>query len=177
MKTLDKFLMFVYLLVLTAFFGIILLIPFGYIQRDYVEMIVNNLFDRPYYALISVAFILLNIKLLISLVIGGRRVAGVIKYTEGGMINITNETIKSMALKTASQSRGIRDINVMVKPGKENIDIMIKGNIMPDINVTETIKEIQQNVKTYIETIAEIPVGEVKVVITDVAAANKLRLS
>ncbi|EYE89743.1 hypothetical protein Q428_01485 [Fervidicella metallireducens AeB] len=177
MKTLDKFLMFVYLLVLTAFFGSIILIPFGYIPRDYVERIVNNLFETSYFALIAAAFILLNIKLLISLVAGERRGAGVIKYTEGGMINITNETIKSMAIKTASQSRGIRDINVMVKPGKDNIDIMIKGNIMPDINVTETVKEIQQNVKTYIETIAEIPVGEVKVIITDVAAGNKLRLS
>jgi uncharacterized alkaline shock family protein YloU len=179
MKAADKLIMVVYLVGLTCLLTIFIILPFGLVSYDFSTRLVDGVFRdyKWYYFIGAIILILLNIKLLVALFFDDNvKRMGVIKYTSEGEINISFETIKSLVIKTASEAKGVKDIKVMIKPGKDNINILLKAQIMPDINIPQTIKIVQENVKSYIETIAEIPVGEVKVMITSIVTSTKLRL-
>lgn len=177
MKATDRFLLMIYLLILTAVFVFAAIIPFGYISANLVETILYGLKTEWYVSAILVVLVLVNLRFIIALVKGDRpQRFGVIKLTSAGEINISNETIRSLVLKTTGTFKGIRDTRVMVRPGKDKINIYIKLLILPDVNIPQTVKEIQESVKGYIESIAEIPVGEVRVQVMDVAAGTKLRV-
>lgn len=179
MKSLDKFLILLYLVALTCFYALFIVLPFGYISSETSSQVLNQIFGvyKWYYFVGALLLILLNIYLTAALFKDGRNERfGIVKSTTDGEINISNDTIKSLVLKTAGQTKGIKDIKVMIKPGKNNINILLKAYIIPDLNIPATVKEVQENVKRYIETIAEVPVGEVKVVVQGVAPGTRLRL-
>jgi uncharacterized alkaline shock family protein YloU len=179
-KNADKVLIFVYLIALTFLIGAVIVIPFGLFMPYSlaIRTVEGSLYTyRWVYLAAGLVLILLNIKLLIGILIGDRiGRLGIVKYTSEGEVNISFDTIKSLVLKTVSGIKGIKDVNVMVKPGKENINIFIKALILPDTNIPQTVKEVQESVKNYIQIITEVPVGEVKVMVTDLASSSKLRV-
>jgi uncharacterized alkaline shock family protein YloU len=179
LKSTDKFVIFLYALGLTVVFALFLAIPLHYVPMSDIIAAVSGMYTayRWYYFAGAVLLILLNIRIMASLFYSeeGKRL-GVIKYTNEGEINISNDTIKALVLKTASEVRGLREIRVMIKPGKDNINILIKVQIMPDLNIPQTVKEVQEKVKSYLEAIAEIPVGEVRVTVENLASSTKLHL-
>ena len=179
MKSTDKFVIFLYTVGLTVAFALFLVIPLHYVTMSEINAAVSGMYAayRWYYLAGAILLILLNIRVIATLFYSdnGERL-GVIKYTNDGEINISNDTIKALVLKTASEVRGLREIRVMIKPGKDNINIMIRALIMPDLNIPQTVKEVQEKVKSYLEAIAEIPVGEVKVVVENLASGTKLHL-
>lgn len=179
MKSTDKFVIFLYTAGLTVVFALFLAVPLHYVSTGEINTAVNEMYTtyRWYYFAGAILLILLNIRVIATLFYSedGKRL-GVIKYTNDGEINISNDTIKALALKTASEVRGLREIRVMIKPGKDNINIMIRALIMPDLNIPQTVKEVQEKVKGYLEAVAEIPVGEVKVLVENLASGTKLRV-
>jgi uncharacterized alkaline shock family protein YloU len=175
----DKILLVLYLIVTTCLFGVFLVLPWGYLSDDLIKSVLQGiLFDyKWYYFAAALVLIIVNIRLFIAVISGNRtRNFGIIRSTENGEVNISYETIKSLVMKTISSVKGAKDTKVFIYPGQESIKIMIKTYIMSDINIPQTVKEIQENVKRYVEAIAEVPVGEVKVSIIDVAPVSKLRL-
>lgn len=175
MNSTDRLLLAIYMILLSAVYGFFLVVPFGVIS---VGFIYDMLEKYQWYCFAgALLLIILNIKLLVGIINGDRvKKFGVIKYTEGGEVNISNDAIKSMVVKVASEIKGIKDIKVLIKPDKDKVNILIKTYIMPDINIPATVKDIQENVKKYVEAVAEIPIGEVKVTIVDVSSATKLRV-
>lgn len=177
MKTVDKLFLLLYLLLLTAILVFAAFIPTGYISTDLVETIVYGLQNGWIVSVIALILVVVNLVFMAALFRGNKvQKFGVVKLTSAGEINISNETIRSLVLKTAGQIKGVRDIKVMIRPGRDNIGIHIKVLILPDINIPQTVKEMQETVKAYVETVAEVPVGEVKVAVMDVASGTKLRV-
>lgn len=179
MKNSDRFLLFIYLLITICIFGVILVIPTGYITKEMVQGVFDSLFSINiwYYFIGAIVLILVALRLIISMLKGeSENSLGVIKYTSEGELVISNETIKSLIMKTLEQVRGIKESKVWIKPGGDKINILVKTLIMPDINIPQTVKEIQEKTRQYIEIIAEIPVGEIKVVVVDLASSTKLRV-
>jgi uncharacterized alkaline shock family protein YloU len=179
MKSLDRLLLIIYLLALTCVAGIFLAFPFGFVSFETAKYILHGAFadDKWYYFIGTILLIIFNIKLIFGLIYGdSTRKAGVVRYTSEGEVNISFDTIKSLVVKAAGQSRGIKDINVMIKPGKDNINILIKVMVFPDINIPQTVREVQENVKNYVQGITEVPVGEVKVMVMDIASSTRLRI-
>ncbi|QCX32699.1 alkaline shock response membrane anchor protein AmaP [Caloramator sp. E03] len=178
MNSLNKFLLILYIIALTCFYGLLMLMPLNYVNYNRALQFLNNLYGvyKWYYFIILLLLIIINMYFIISIFIGSRSPKiGVLKSMPEGDMYISNETIKSLVLKTIEQTKGIKDAKVFVKPGKDNMNILIKALVVPDINIPSTIKNVQENVKNYIENIAEIPVGEIKVVIEDIAQNTKLR--
>lgn len=179
MNSIDRFLLAIYMIVLTCVYCIFLLVPFGYPTILQSAGFVYNVFEKYQWYIFAAAIllILLNIKLVIGIITGDRvKKFGVIRSTENGEVNISNDAIKSMVIKVTSEISGIKDIKVTIKPVKDNVSIHIKTNIISEVNIPLTVKQIQENVKKYIEAMAEIPIGEVKVTIVDVLPAGKLRV-
>jgi uncharacterized alkaline shock family protein YloU len=175
----DKVLLVLYLIVTTCIFGVFIVLPWGYVPEGIIRAVVGGaLFGyKWYYFAAALVLIAVNIRLFIGVISGNRtRNFGIIRSTENGEVNISYETVKSLVMKTISSVKGVKDTKVLIYPGQESIKIMVKTYIMSDINIPQTVKEIQENVKRYVEAIAEVPVGEVKVSIVDVAPVSKLRL-
>lgn len=177
MKSVYKVSLFVYLIVLSCLFGLIAAIPF---ISDYrLQSVYNFILDYKWYIfIIALLLILVNIKFMISAVHEGKgRKFAIVKYTEDGQVNISNDTIKSLALKTLSQIRGVKESKVYIRPNNNGkIDILVKSYVIPDVNIPETVKTIQDEIKSYIESIAEIPVGEIIVYVLDILPNNKMHL-
>ncbi|MCX7885204.1 MAG: alkaline shock response membrane anchor protein AmaP [Caloramator sp.] len=178
MNSMNKFMLILYIIALTCLYALFLLAPLNYISYNQAIQIVNNLYGtyKWYCFAGAIVLIFLNIYFLVSFFkSSASSKLGVLKSMPQGDMYISNETIKSLVLKTVSQTRGIKDVKVFVKPGKDSMNILIKALILPDINIPNTIKEIQENIRVYIENVAEIPVGEIKVVVEDVAQSTRLR--
>lgn len=178
MNSSNKFFLALYIIALTLLYGFLILMPLNYINYDNSLRFLNYLYGdyKWYYFVIVLILILINIYFIFSLFSSSKgSKIGVLKNMPNGDMYISNEAIKSLVFKTIEQTKSIRDVKVFVKPGKDNMNILIKALIMPDVNIPNTIKEVQENVRNYIENVAEIPVGEIKVVIEDIAQNTKLR--
>lgn len=179
MRVEDKLIVFLYILIISAISVAFIIFPFdrGFYQTV-VDMIQNEMYDYIWIGFaIAVILLAVSVKLIAGLIgVGSKSRYGIVKNTDEGELFISNDTIKAMVVKVASEARGIKDIVVYIKPEKENLTIMLKASIMPDVNIPETVKQIQMNVKNNIETIAEVPVGEVKVMISGIATSTKLRM-
>lgn len=178
MNSLNKFILILYIIGLTCLYVLFMLLPLNYAPYNQVIQYLNGLYGayKWYYLTGAVLLIILNIYIIVSLFKGsGTSKLGVLKSMPDGDMYISNETIKSLVLKTVSQTKGVKDVKVFVRPGNDKMNILIKVLVIPDINIPNTIKEIQGNIRLYIESVAEIPVGEIKVVVEDIAQSTKLR--
>lgn len=179
MKSYDKVILILFLIAAACFLGIFIVLPTGYISYETAEYVFKGIMGdyKWYYFGAAVLLMVVVIRLFIAVFTGNRtRNFGIIRNTENGEVNISYETLKSLVMKTISNVRGVKDSKVFIYAAEDKIKIMIKTYIISDINIPQTVKEIQENVKSYIEAIAEVPVGEVKVSIIDVAPVTKLRL-
>lgn len=179
MKNTDKLLLVIYIFAAMILSAFCIIIPFEVIPGISLDSIFKDLYssNRWYYIAVAVIFLLWSIYLIFILFKGDNdKSSGILKYTSEGEINISNETIKSLAMKTIGQIKGVKESKVWIKPGADKVNILVKTLVMPDINIPNTVREIQENVRQYIELIAEVPVGEIKVVIVDVASGTRLRL-
>lgn len=176
MKSVYKVSLFIYLIVLSCLYGLIAAIPF--VSGYKLQSVYNLILDYKWYIFaVALLLILVNIKFMISAVHEGKgRKFAIVKYTEDGQVNISNDTIKSLVLKTLSQIRGVKESKVFIRPNNGKIDILVKSYVIPDVNIPETVKTIQDEIKSYIESIAEIPVGEIIVYVLDVVQSNKMHL-
>lgn len=178
MKNSDRFLHFIYIFICVVLSGVFIVLTMNFIPEFTLSAVYEDLTDNYKWIYIGAAAIIIvfGLYLMFSMLKGDRDTTfGVTKYTSEGEVNISNETIKSLIMKTLEQVKGIKENKVWIKPGAEKMNILIKTYIMPDTNIPATVKDIQEKVRQYIEIIAEIPVGEIKVVVVDVAASTRLR--
>lgn len=179
MKSTDKALLVLFLIVSACIFGVFIVLPTGYIPYDTAASVFEGITGgyKWYYFGAAVLMLIVVIRLFIGTFTGSRtKNFGIIRTTENGEVNISYDTLKSLVMKTISNVKGVKDSKVLIFPSEDKIKILIKTYIISDVNIPQAVKEIQENVKAYIEAIAEVPVGEVKVSIIDVAPVAKLRL-
>lgn len=179
MKSMDKALLVLFLIAMTCVFGIFIVLPFGVITYDLAANVFEGMIGEYiwYYFGVAIILLIVVIRLFVALLKGSsQRTFGIVKSSESGEVVISYETIKSLVVKTINNVKGVKDSKVLILPSEGTLRILIKTYIMADINIPQAVKDIQDNVKVYIEAIAEIPVGEVKVSIIDVAPTTKLRL-
>lgn len=179
MKSFDRALLVLFLIVSVCIFGIFIVLPTGYIPYDITASVFEGILNEYKWYCFAAAMLLLilAIRLLIAAFTGNRTKSfGIIRSTENGEVNISYETLRSLVMKTISSVKGVKDSKVLIYPCEDKVKILIRTYIISDVNIPQAVREIQENVKAYIEAIAEVPVGEVKVSIMDVAPAAKLRL-
>jgi uncharacterized alkaline shock family protein YloU len=178
MKTGDRFIMFIYLLVLSGLFAFFIVLPFGLITYNNGMFFVNKLFReyKWYYFLAALILILINIKLILGLFFEeNSQKLGITKYTPKGEVNISFDAIKALVNKAVLETSGLKDIKVFIKPGKDNISIKVKSLILPELSIPTTVEAVQEAVKNYVEAISGISVGEVQIIVMGIAVDTKLR--
>lgn len=171
----NKLLGSIYILLVTGILFFLLSISIGvYDYRYFINMLDKN-YNSIYTILVLSILILINLIVLAGLIKSNKNNLNLIKYTSEGEITITFETIKSIVYKAVYQIRGFKDIKVYIKPQGEKISILIRGVVLPELNIPQTVLEVQKLVKEKVESLVEIPVEEVKVVVDNLSTATRLR--
>ncbi|CDF58209.1 alkaline shock response membrane anchor protein AmaP [Thermobrachium celere] len=170
----EKLFVFVYITCVMLILGFLLSVSVGI--YDYNRFV--NLLDKNYnsiYTIFTIVILIIISLILLMSLFKRNKTSYLIKYSPDGEITITFDTIKSIVYKASQQIRGLKDVKVFIKPKGEKVCVLIRGTILPELNVPQTVNELQKLVKEKIETYIEIPVEEVKVVVEDLAAATRLR--
>lgn len=178
MSILDRIILTVYMLLMVVVSLFLIVIPFGLIPSNVVGMAVDMVSSNWYYLLVGLVLLVVSIKLLLSGVSSGKKTrGGVIKASEFGEIRISMETFESLGMKVVKQISGVRDAKVRVDIGEAGLIVFVRLLVLPDVNIPKTMSDVQGSIKSYIESITEVLVKEVKVEIQNIAQTNIPRVS
>lgn len=177
MNILDRVILTVYMLFMALISLLIIVLPFKLVPLYMVNNIIGELYSNWYYSIAGLLLFVVSGRLLISGVSSGRkRFRGVSRPAEFGDVKISAETFESLSLRVIKQIPGIKDVKVEVLVLNGELIIEAKLLVIPDINIPQVTAEVQSKIKSYIESITEINVKEVRVSVDNVAPTSAIRL-
>lgn len=138
-----------------------------------INMVLKAVQGNYIVSILGLVFLFASIKLLILGLVGYRdksRTTYLIQRTEYGEINISSETIVGLVESVSNKFTGVKHIKTRVDILESQLYISLKGEVSPEINITETTKELQAKVKDHVESCTGVSVNDIKVVISNVTA-------
>ncbi len=176
MNIIDRVILLICSLCLTLLSVITIFIPFrnmGILSINNIDFIINNMKDNYIYSIMGLALLFGSIRL-VFLSLSGHGDKGKVKYliqrSKYGEISISSETIVGLVKSVSNKFTGIRNIRTTVDILEGQIYIYLKGEVSPEINITQTTEELQKKTKEHIETCTGVDVNEIKVEINNVTA-------
>lgn len=143
------------------------------LSLDDINMVLKSIQGNYIFPIIGLIFLFASIKLLILGIAGYRgksKIMYLIQRTEYGEINISSETIVGLVESVSDKFSGVKNVKTKVDILESQIYIYLKGEVFPEINITETTKELQAKVKDHVENCTGVSVNDIKVVISNVTA-------
>lgn len=134
---------------------------------DIAELIKGNYT----YAIIGLAILLLSIRMLIVGLKINRNTAKttyLVQRTDHGEVCISSETIIGLVENVSNKFTSVKNIITKVNILEGQVFIDLKGEVNPETNIPETIKDLQNKIKEHVENSTGATVGEIKVVISRV---------
>ncbi|MGZ4111456.1 MAG: alkaline shock response membrane anchor protein AmaP [Tumebacillaceae bacterium] len=100
-----------------------------------------------------------------------RHMQAVTHKMENGDVKITFETIEKLAGRAAAKIRGVQDLKTRVRVQENGaLVIGVRFAVEADTDIPKTTAELQETVKQYIEGTTGVPVEQVAVYVTELAA-------
>ncbi len=99
-----------------------------------------------------------------------------VHQTSMGAIRITLPALENLVAKAAKSVHGVRDVKINLKLQQDSVAIMIKAQILPDLNIPAITEEMQKKVKEYIAKTAAIDVLDVRVIVNKISWEVKSRV-
>ncbi|KEO82545.1 alkaline shock response membrane anchor protein AmaP [Tumebacillus flagellatus] len=94
---------------------------------------------------------------------------------EHGDVKISYETIEQLVGRAVSNIRGVQNHNTRVRSTEQGqLRIMIRFSIEADLDIPKTTADLQDAVKTYIQSTTSIPVESVTVYVTELAVKQEV---
>lgn len=180
MKIVDRLILALYSLSIGLISLIIMILPFNMSRifniRDGIAFL-QSMGGNYYYTLISLIFFTVSIRFLLSGIIGTRDKKDesfLVMRNEYGEIVIYSHTIVGIVQSIAGEFTGIRNISTRVNLVNGEIEVFMKGEVLPEINIPEITKDLQRKVKKSLEDTTGAMVGEIKVEINNVSAPDRM---
>ena len=174
MNIIDRLILIICSICLAILSIIIILFPFGqfnFLSMDNINRILKVIEGDYLYSAIGLAFLLASVRLMI---LGLKRnkdktkITYLVQRSDYGEIKISSDTIVGLSESVSDKFTGVKNIKTKVDILEGQIYIYLKGEVTPEINITETTKELQSKVKEHIEKCTGVNVNEIKVVISNV---------
>lgn len=171
-KILDRFLLFIFSLVVLIVSAIALTVAFAWVPKNSVLSFVENVYHDKATAYITMAIAAIILLIAIRFVYVSVRRSGseapfIAERTELGEFRISLETIENLSLKAASKVRGVKDLRVRVHVSPPGLEIEIRTIVDGERIIPELTEEIQAAVKGQIEEISGYPVVSVSVFVAN----------
>lgn len=176
MRVLDKFISFIFSLVIIVLAVSVILVSTSVVKYTVVDGILTNyVFSETHKLttiLVSILFVLAGLKVTVfsSSLSSGRR-KNIYVNTPNGKIQIAQETIEGIAQNVITNYNDVKDVKTaMTKTGK-GINLYMGLTMYQNSNITETISKIQEEVKSQIDNITGVKVYNVDVKVRNVVTA------
>ncbi|TCZ77456.1 alkaline shock response membrane anchor protein AmaP [Paenibacillus albiflavus] len=176
-KILDRFLLFIYSLVILIGSIIGLTVAFAWLPKDGVHKFIEDVYHDPFTAYLAIAILavlaLISLRLLyVSIRRTQVQAPFIAERTELGEFRISLETIENLSLKAATKVRGVKDLKVRVHVSPPGLDIEVRTIVDGERAIPELTDEIQTAVKSQIEEIAGYPVVSVSVYVANTVQSS-----
>ncbi|MCL6516198.1 alkaline shock response membrane anchor protein AmaP [Alicyclobacillus sp.] len=89
-----------------------------------------------------------------------------------GHIRISFDTIRELANRTGRSIRGVHELDTRVRHGQSGIVLAVRVRALPDLDLAQMGREIQDAVKAYVERTTAVVVEQVLVSVTEIAGAT-----
>lgn len=180
MKLVDRLILALYSLCIAILSLILIIIPFnisGIINIRYGVNLVQSMRGNYLYSLIGLIFFIISVRFLLSGIIGSKDIKDesfLVMRNEYGEIVIYSHTIIGLVQNIADGFSGIKNISTKVNLVSGEIEVIMKGEVLPEINIPEITKDLQIKVKECLENTTGARVGEIKVEINNVSAPTRM---
>lgn len=180
MKIVDRLVLALYSICIATLSLVVMVIPFNYggiiSIKDGVNLI-NGMKGNYIYSLIGLIFFIVSLRFLLSGIIGNRdskQESFLVMKNDYGEIVIYAHTIVGLVENIVNGFSGITKIDTKVDLSNGVIYLLMKGEILPEINIPEITKQLQIKVKENLENTTGAQVGEIKVEINSVSAPSRI---
>ena len=99
-----------------------------------------------------------------------------IHETALGKVHITIPALEHLIIKSAKSVQGIRDVKPYLKGTAEGLDVQLKIQVAPDINIPHVTESLQKTVKEYVLKTAGLSIGEIKILVNRISYDMKNRV-
>jgi uncharacterized alkaline shock family protein YloU len=176
-KILDRFLLFIFSLVILLVSVTGLTIAFAWVPKEKVHNFIEDVYHDPFTAYLTIAICALLALIAVRLFFVSFRRSQVqapfiAERTELGEFRISLETIENLSLKAASKVRGVKDLKVRVHVSPPGLEIDVRTIVDGERIIPELTDEIQKAVKSQIEEIAGYPVVSVSVYVANTVQSS-----
>ncbi|MEW6724394.1 MAG: alkaline shock response membrane anchor protein AmaP [Bacillota bacterium] len=93
----------------------------------------------------------------------------IVHETGLGQVRVSLGAIESLVQRVARQSRGVKSVRGWVENRDDGIAAFLTIVVSPDSSIPETTREIQQNIKAYVNDVVGIGVEEVRVFVENIS--------
>lgn len=168
MRILDRFISFVFSLAIIVLAVSVILVSSGVIQYGVVdEILTGYVFNASYKVtviLTSLLVVLAGLKVTIfSSTLSSGRKKNIFVNTPNGKIQIAQETIEGIAKAVISEYDEVKDVKVAMTKAKKGINLYMALVVHQNVNITNIVSKVQEEVKQQIENITGVKVYNVDV--------------
>jgi len=93
-----------------------------------------------------------------------------------GKVHITIAALEHLIIKAAKSVQGVREVKPYLQGGDQGINVQLKIQIMPDINIPYVTESLQKTVREYVQKTAGLSISEIKVLVNKVGSEVKNRV-
>jgi len=98
-----------------------------------------------------------------------KEVASIVNFNEIGEYRISFTAIESIIYAAVQKVKGIRETKTNINTTEQGLVIYLRIKPIPDLPLPALVRELQENVKNYVQEISGSNVAEVKVLIENIS--------
>lgn len=171
MRFWGRLLMSIYLIIFNLLIITLIAVSFGAIPIFYVERVVESIYGNWQLSGFLILLLIGGLYLLLK----GRKTNGynkyrsITQYTELGELKITLEAIESLTERSiVQQIRGVRDVKPRVYKSEKGLGINVIVNAIPDLNLPELSKKVQDLVFKDLQDTIGVAVNPITVTVKNI---------
>jgi len=178
MSFLDRSILFLYGLVTVVLLFIFMLTVLGWLSPLFYfkNMYFDVQFRTALFAFLLLLFLLGLRVIFLSFKATRKKDRGISLEGELGQINVTYDTITALIKRVSGKIPGVKEVRPVIEAHPEGLGVQVLVRVLPDLNIPETSKRLQEEISTYIQQSLGIKLTSIKVKVEDIAQEVRPRV-
>lgn len=177
MKYLDRFINFVFSLVILVVSATIVLISAGFVEfsvaTNYINETLFSTENNTITCIVSIIVFIASLKTTVFLSkTSPKKKVAIMVDTENGKVQIASETVENTAKNIAKSYDSVKDVQVKMVKERKGVVIYMALLVYPHTNIIELSSKVQDEVKEAIQSTTGVKVNNVDIKIKNLADKN-----
>lgn len=177
MKYLDRFINFVFSLVILVVSATIVFISAGFVEfnvaTNYINETLFSTENNTITCIVSIIVFIASLKTTIFLSkTSPKKKVAIMVDTENGKVQIASETVENTAKNVAKSYDSVKDVQVKMVKERKGVVIYMALLVYPHTNIIELSSKVQDEVKEAVQSTTGVKVNNVDIKIKNLADKN-----